>query len=322
LSKPQLLDKLVLRIPNPSPFKFFMAASEWHLNPGDQILRRDLHQQYGGRTQGGIGPSKSTANVLVFSDPVVAKEHGYFDDWGSDGCYHYTGEGQHGDQEMQSGNAAILRHKQQGRALRLFKGVRGVVEYLGEFETDDKLPYYSMDAPEAHDGPVRSVIVFRLRPLTQRATQENIAEVVASINKVELVPVEERYTERTFIEPSRQPYEAERRESKLVQTFRHYLQSKGYEVQRLQVLPAGEVKPIFSDLYVPEIPLLVEAKGTVERGSIRMALGQLLDYERFVEQARCAILVPSRPRPDIVELVRSAGVELYWPEDAGFNARL
>ena len=76
---------------------------------------------------------------------------------------------------------------------------------------------------------------------------------------------------------------------------------------------------MFSDLYVPEIPPLVEAKGTVERGSIRMALGQLLDYRRFVKQARCAILVPSRPRPDIIELVKSASVELYWPENAGFN---
>jgi hypothetical protein len=79
-----------------------------------------------------------------------------------------------------------------------------------------------------------------------------------------------------------------------VQTFCQYLRSKRYEVKRLQVSPEGEVKPIFSDLYVPEIPLLVEAKGTVERGSIRMALGQLLDYRRFVAEARCAILVPSR----------------------------
>jgi hypothetical protein len=68
-------------------------------------------------------------------------------------------------------------------------------------------------------------------------------------------------------------YESERRESRLVQTFCQYLRSKGYEVRRLQVSPEGEVKPIFSDLDVPEIPLLVEAKGTVERGSIRMALG-------------------------------------------------
>jgi hypothetical protein len=94
----------------------------------------------------------------------VGKKYGYnFDGWMPDGCYHYTGEGQHGDQEMKSGNAAIFRHKQDLRALRLFKGVHGEVEYLGEFETDEERPYYTTDAPEAGDGPVRSVIVFRLR---------------------------------------------------------------------------------------------------------------------------------------------------------------
>jgi hypothetical protein len=158
--------------------------------------------------------------------------------------------------------------------------------------------------------------------LIETVTRGTADQVVSSSNKVKLVPVEEQYTERAFVEPGREPYEAERRESKLVQAFCQYLRSKGYEVKRLQVLPAGEVKPVFSDLYVPEIPLLVEAKGTVERGSIRMALGQLLDYKRFVEQARCAILVPSQPRPDIVKLVRSAGVELYWPEDTSFNEPL
>jgi hypothetical protein len=106
--------------------KSFMAESDWLLNPGDRILRRDLHRQYGGRTQGGIGPSTRTANVLIFSEPLVGKKYGYnFDGRMADGCYHYTGEGQHGDQEMKSGNAAILRHKRDGRALRLFKGVRG-----------------------------------------------------------------------------------------------------------------------------------------------------------------------------------------------------
>ena len=168
----------------------------------------------------------------------------------TDGCYHYTGEGQYGDQEMKSGNAAILSHKQEGRALRLFKGVRGEVEYLGEFETDEKLPFYNTDAPEAGGGPVRSVIVFRLRPLVKTVTGSAVDEVVACTNKVKLVPVEEQYTERAFIEPGREPYEAERQESKLVQAFRQYLGSKGHAVQRLQVLPAGEVKPIFSDLWI------------------------------------------------------------------------
>ena len=123
----------------------------------------------------------------------MGKKYGYnFDGWMADSCYHYTGEGQHGDQEMKSGNAAILRHKQEGRTLRLFKGVRGEVEYLGEFETDEELPYYNTDAPEAGNGPVRSVIPFRLRPLLKTALGAAVEEVVASSNKVKLVPVEEQ----------------------------------------------------------------------------------------------------------------------------------
>jgi hypothetical protein len=145
-----------------------MAACERLLNPGDKMLRKDVHQQYGESRQGGIGSRIPTPNVLIFSDPLVAREHGYFDDWGADGCYHYTGEGQHGDQEMKTWNAAILKQSSAGRSKR--------------------------------DG---------------------------------------------------------------------------------------------------------------RAGSIRMALWQLLDYRRFVKQARCAILVPSKPRPDIAELVRSAERQNY-----------
>ena len=81
----------------------------------------------------------------------------------------------------------------------------------------------------------------------------------------------------------------------------------------------GEAKPIFSDLYVEATGLLVEVEGSVERGAIRMALGQLLDYRRFVEKATCAIVRPERPRQDLVALIQSAGVGLYWPEGDRFE---
>ena len=99
-----------------------------------------------------------------------------------------------------------------------------------------------------------------------------------------------------------------------VLAFRDFLTEKGYVVTRLQIQPEGEAKPIFSDLYVEATRLLVEVKGSVERGAIRMALGQLLDYRRFVETAECAILLPERPREDLVALINSAGVGLYWRE--------
>jgi hypothetical protein len=96
---------------------------EWSLRPGETIQRKTLHIQFGGGGQGGIGPSALTPNVFVFTDPATGAQHGYVDGWQDDGCFHYTGEGQRGDQTMKRGNAAILRHRQERRSLRVFPRV-------------------------------------------------------------------------------------------------------------------------------------------------------------------------------------------------------
>ncbi len=84
-------------------------------------------------------------------------------------------------------------------------------------------------------------------------------------------------------------------------------------------MPPGEAKPHFSDLIDRTTNTLFEAKGTVERGAIRMAIGQLLDYSRFLEPApRLAVLLPSRPRHDLQELLKAVGVELVWRDGKRF----
>jgi len=64
--------------------------------------------------------------------------------------------------------------------------------------------------------------------------------------------------------------------------------------------------------------LLIEAKGTTDRYSIRMALGQLLDYRRFLSQPRCALLLPVKPREDLLNLIREAKVDIYWKSSSTF----
>ena len=218
------------------------------------------------------------------------------DGWQSDGCFHYTGEGQRGDQKMIRGNSAILRHRLDLKALRVFQGAGGVLRYVDEFVIDPDDPFYTTDAPETGGGPIRKVIVFRVRPVTIQPQPPDSPLRMATDNMVDLVPVENQLTELVYVDPAREPYEAERREAALVRAFRDYLTADGHNVRRLRILPGGEIKPIFSDLYVPATGLLVEAKGSVERGCIRMAIGQLTDYRRFVENADCALLLPERPR--------------------------
>ncbi len=119
--------------------------------------------------------------------------------------------------------------------------------------------------------------------------------------------------------PSAQEYEAERREQALVLAFQGYLAKQGHDVDRLKIVPPDEAKPIFCDLIDNSTNTLYEGKGTVERGAIRMAIGQLLDYSRFVQPTpRLAVLLPSSPRGDLQELLRVAGVELVWREGKGF----
>jgi hypothetical protein len=295
---------------------------EWTLEPGTSIERTVLQARYGGRTQGGIGPSRKTPNVLIFSDPVAGEPHGYYDGWQADGCFHYTGEGQRGDQQMKSGNAAIFNHMEEGRALRVFEGARGVVTYVGEFELDQERPFYRTDAPETGDGPLREVIVFQLRPknVAPRKPTSKLAAVLAEPGSQE-VPIEQQQTERAYVAPSHEPYEAERREQRLVLDLEGHLRRLGHEVARQRIVPETEARPLFTDLYDATTGTLVEAKGTVERGAIRMAIGQLADYKRFVaggEPKHLAVLLPKAPRPDLIKLLASQGIELIYPVENGF----
>ncbi|MFG3130709.1 restriction endonuclease [Streptomyces tendae] len=294
-------------------------VSEWNLEPGHVIERKQLHVKYGGRTQGGIGPSAKTPNVMIFTDPIAGEKHGYYDGWMPDGLFHYSGEGQYGDQRMLSGNASILNHEAEGRALRVFQGARGNVTYLGRFAADG---WYEADAPETGDGPLRKVIVFKLRPLDTPAKHPGtkLGRLLADQqDPVTEIDIERLETEKTYVDPNREPYEAERRESKLVLDFSAYCRGKGYRVIRQRILPEDETRPLLTDLYVPDLDVLIEAKGSVTRENMRMALGQLIDYNRFVGAKYQAVLVPSKPRPDLIMLANAAGQAIIWPQGNGYK---
>jgi hypothetical protein len=287
-------------------------------NPGEEVRRVELHERFGGRRQGGISPSKKAPYVFLFTDQAQGALHGYiYDGAQDDGYYHYTGEGQYGDQRMAQGNRAIRDHKAEGRSLHLFDSSSGTATYLGEFEYIDS---YLADAPETGEGPVRSVIVFRLQRLTgDRALAPSRVNQFGS-ESVKEVPVEQHLTERMMIYPNREPYEAERREQKLVRELEATWRAQGHEVCRLQLRPEGEPAPLFCDLYDRTSNTLVEAKGSISRSAFRMAIGQLADYERQVKPApQKVILVPEQPRPDLINLAKSQEIRVTWPDgDGGF----
>jgi hypothetical protein len=285
------------------------------LTPGDTIRRTELHAQYGGRRQGGISPSKVSNNVFLITDPDRGERHGYlYDGPRADGFFHYTGEGQYGDQLMAQGNRAVRDHGAEGRDLQLFSAHGTELTYIGQYAYVDD---YTADAPETNHGQLRSVIVFRLEQLDGISPGPNRSKLDRlPTERVTEIPVEQAITESTLIEGDREPYTAERREQKLVRDFLASLENQGHEVCRLQIRPPQEPTPIFCDLYDKTTNTLYEAKGTVVRHAIRMAIGQLADYARLLDPSPGkALLVPQQPRPDLCDLLAHEGIEVVWRDD-------
>ena len=228
----------------------------WPLSIGQRIKRTDLHRQFGGSCHAGISPSARTPNLFLFTEPGLAGQHGYVDSWHEDGCFHFTGAGQRGNQQFVSGNRAILTSCSDGRALRVFQGTGGHVEYRGLFVLDPNRPFFRKATLATCAGPLRSTIIFRLRPvdgLCERPTRRPVVDEQATVSTVSF---EDTHTERPM---SNSPLD-EPVKSALIRRFKDFMQNVGHTVERFRITPAGEVSPIFTDAYVRDQKILVEAK--------------------------------------------------------------
>ncbi len=307
----------------------------WTLKPGEYLTREKRRLEYGGALYGGIEPSAQTPNVFLYSDPKRGEELGYiYDGWNEDGTiFLYTGEGRNGDQRLLGGNRAIADHKKDGRSLRLFV-TDGLVpgsktktqRYLGEFEIDESFPYYKADAPNADDAEIRSVFVFRLRPVGQ--VEFHIHDSSLNFeppNELSSALVNAESVETSSFERSgSQSSVSNRTESELVRRYRTYLESSGHEVKRWRLAPLGEINYLFTDLFDVSENELYEAKGTAVRASVRLAIGQLLDYRRLLptDNVKLTLLLPSRPSDDLLSFIGSCGMSCVWENGNGDFERM
>jgi hypothetical protein len=263
-------------------------------------------------------PAVKAESVFLFSSPNAGEAFGYkYDGWHHEGTFHYTGDGQVGDQSpAEGGNKALLDAERLGRAIRLFRSEGTSTTYLGEFELADP-PYYRADA-EDRNGEIRSVLVFRLSPLGA-IEQEQKDKADPDVSAPQELPVEAHNVETYAAQRPDEPPEAVRREAMLVQRYTGWLNSRGEETVRHRVpIPGGGY--LFTDVFNKVTEELVEAKASAARVYVRSGLGQLLDYGRFIDHKSRALLLPLRPSNDLVELLHFYGVSVIW-EEAGSFAR-
>ena len=112
---------------------------------------------------------------------------------------------------------------------------------------------------------------------------------------------------------------ASRREQGLVLAYAEYLEGQGHTVSRGKYRPAGSDSVLASDLVDETDRVLYEAKGDVRRASVRMAIGQLLDYRRFEPPStNLSVLLPRMPVQDLIDLNLTVPASAVWRTTDGF----
>ena len=292
-----------------------LRAAWWALRPGDRIRRRELHDRYGGSRQDGISPSRLSPNIFIFTDPRSGEKHGYFDSPGPDGSLHYTGRGQRGDQTLTSGNRAILYHRENERALRVFQGASGVVRYMGEYVLNEHDPYSWERAPSTGGGPPRQVIRFHLLRVSRSAVIQDPSQLgVPFRDRDETIEIAGPAV-REHADPDaigrglRAHYRLQNRLSKLVR-------AAGYEP-----LDPSPIDPDFDLAWTtPKAIFVVEVKSCTKANEVRqlrLGIGQVLDYEDTlrVRKEVQAVLYLERAPSDLrwVDLAERHHIRLSWP---------
>lgn len=113
---------------------------------------------------------------------------------------------------------------------------------------------------------------------------------------------------------------AVRREQPLVLAYKAWMMDRGSEIVRFRFRPPNTPAHLFNDLYDKTRNNLTEGKADASRPSIRMAIGQLMDYRRFApEGARLAVLTQRRPHRDLEDLLATLGISCIWRTDDGFE---
>jgi hypothetical protein len=293
--------------------------NEWTLLRGQTIVRKKLHDIYGGIRQGGISPSIRTNNVFLFSDDAANYEHGYERDyWEDDFTFIYCGDGQSGNQTLDGRNGTILNHIKHGRRLRLFSPVSGIVTYLGELQIDSNNPY-TFKRGKGRDGREREVVMFKLKRVI--SSSENSLQ---SDDKLETISFGSQYRHANEDIEINSIIDVFERDPNLLDralklhAITQNIVASWVEGEGLMPLSPNRQECDFDIAWESDYGRVVcEIKSINSNNEIhqfRLGLGQILEYAHFVSATPILVFSRMPERPEILNIAHNAGVRVLWPE--------
>lgn len=173
-----------------------------------------------------------------------------------------------------------------------------------------KIPVFKKEAAQGSN--------FRItREQWERIASHFPFRAIGSLPKTTLKPISQNYSSPDFvIVDATEAHEMELRERRLVRDYQRYMDRKKARLRPYAIRFPDE-NTIACDLYDKRLGNLIEAKSTVCRNSVRMAIGQLADYSRFIPAIKRAVLLPYEPSEDLKELLNSQSIYTIWQTEAG-----
>ncbi len=112
---------------------------------------------------------------------------------------------------------------------------------------------------------------------------------------------------------------ASRRQQALILAYAEHLKQLEHTLSRGEYGLENTASALASDLVDETDLVLYVAKSDMRRASVRMAIGQLLDYRQFEEKSmKLALLLPRKPVQDTIDLVLSVPASVVWRTTDGF----
>lgn len=168
-------------------------------------------------------------------------------------------------------------------------------------------------------------IISQLKAIDKKRTKKRASSIAtgSSLGGIKVIDIPSTSTYGyTYTKNPKEQEKVKRfrkKEKKLQDEYENWLKSHGHGLKALE-FPSR----LRCDLWEEDRRNLIEAKASIRREDIRMAVGELLDYyfqcagdARF-QKPNMAILLPKRPPDDRVNWIESLGIKYIWKQNKDF----
>ncbi|WP_327691729.1 hypothetical protein OG870_31260 [Streptomyces sp. NBC_00461] len=244
------------------------------------------------------------------------KTHRYLGMFTLDGMQPYVWRRVHGE-DGQERSVIVFRLRPEGAVQH---AAQDVIPAAGE-TTAEFVPFKAVTAAMIQSEPATTGALPLPRQRVRKRTSGRKATPNAETSGTFVVP--EAFGTKLSIRAATAATVAVRHEAELTQAYKAHLESAGHQTGAFQIKVKGLTSTLRTDLYDATDHALYEAKGSNSREDVRMALGQILDYSRYVKtpehegEPKRVILLPSAPTPDMYTLLDRYDVEVVYRSNDG-----